>query len=78
MPQLTQPGLLAATGYIWKVLVYRDGNYRRVDRVLFVRARNPELARAIGQMRSGRKAVIAFPWNPFDEAATMQYVRFVD
>ena len=45
---MTRTELLAATGNIWYVACYREGNRRRFQTAVYVRAASAERARAVG------------------------------
>lgn len=74
----TAAELLTATGNVWKVFLYRDGNRRRLHRVTYVRARTSESAVDIGFRLFGGRYGIARPWDPFEWGEHMTpYVREV-
>jgi hypothetical protein len=47
--------LLAATGNIWRVDCWHDGNRRKIVQTLYVRASDVLRAEAIGKRESGRR-----------------------
>ncbi len=61
---MTRTELLAATGNIWYVACYRDGNRRRFQTAVYVRAASAERARAVGHRETKAICCDAIPWNP--------------
>lgn len=74
---MTATELLRATGNIWRVDCWHDGNRRRVVQTLYVRASDVLRAEAIGKQQSGRRCVDARPWNPATDRAVRDYVQEV-
>jgi hypothetical protein len=46
---MTRTELLAATGNIWYVACYRDGNRKRFQAAIYVRAASAKRTRAVGK-----------------------------
>jgi hypothetical protein len=65
---MTPRELLTATGNIWRVQCWRDGNRRRKGPVLFFRASNIIVAEERARRKSGCKCVDARPWDPRRES----------
>ena len=61
---MTRTELLAATGNIWYVACYREGNRRRFQTAVYVRAASAERARAVGHRETKAICCDAIPWNP--------------
>jgi len=74
---MTKMELLKATGNIWRVDCWHDGNRRRKVQTLFVRASDVLRAEEVGRKESGRRCVDARPWNPGTDRSVFGYVRRV-
>ncbi len=74
---MTSSELLKATGNIWRVDCWHDGNRRRIVQTLYVRAADVLSAELVGHRESGRRCVDARPWNPETDRKAFGYVRKV-
>ena len=74
---MTKTQLLKATGNIWQVHCWQDGNRRKIVETIYLRASDVLRAESLGQQQSGRRCVDARPWNPAKDAAASQYIRSV-
>jgi hypothetical protein len=74
---MTGKELLSATGNIWRVDCWHDGNRRRVVQTLFVRATDVLRAEEIGKKESGRRCVDARPWNPATDRTVYGWIQAV-
>lgn len=74
---MTSKELLAATGNIWKVRCWKDGNRRRLVSILYIRSECILRAEETGRRRSGCKCVDVVPWNPTREACFGRYIQEV-
>lgn len=72
---MTASQLLAATGNIWRVVTYRDGNRRRRGPTLYVKAGGILSAEEIGRRRSKCPVVHCSPWDPRKEATFGRYIK---
>lgn len=72
---MTPRELLTATGNIWRVKCWRDGNRRRPGPVLYLRASNIILAEEHARDKSGLKCVDARPWDPRRESCFGRYIQ---
>jgi hypothetical protein len=62
---VTDEELLAATGSIWQVKIYADGNRRRVLRTITVRAElQMDAQNAARRYSPGARVYDATPWDP--------------
>ena len=75
---MTTTELLAATGNIWKVHCYRDGNRRRFDCTVYVRASDVLRAENEARDQTGCRCVDAKPWDPRKDRSVDNYVVAVD
>ena len=73
---MTSTELLQATGNIWKVRCYRDGNRRQLVQVLYARCASVLAAESVGRRESGCKCVDASPWNPARDRVSYAYIGF--
>jgi hypothetical protein len=69
--------LLLATGNIWRVDCWHDGNRRKIVQTLYIRASDVLRAEEIGRKESGRRCVDARPWNPAKDRSVFGYVQEV-
>jgi len=74
--QWTPSQLLKATGGIWRIITYRDGNRRHRGPIVFVRANCILKAEEIGRRRSKCPVVHAFPWDPRKEVCFGRLIQF--
>jgi hypothetical protein len=74
---MTKTELLKATGNIWRVDCWHDGNRRRLVQTLYIRASDVLRAEEVGRRQSGRRCVDARPWNPATDRKVFGYVREV-
>lgn len=65
---MTSRELLTATGNVWEVKCFRDGNRRRFQQTCYIRASNILLAELAAKRQSGCRVADARPWNPRKEA----------
>lgn len=75
---MTGAELLQATGNIWRVVCWSDGNRRRRTRVVFCRCADVLRAEEIGRRQSGVRCVDARPWNPETDRSVFGWVSRVD
>lgn len=69
--------LLAATGNVWEVRCYRDGNRRQLQSVRYIRAGGILTAENIARQVSHCRIVDARPWNPLTDRSVHGFVRRV-
>lgn len=74
---MTKTELLKATGNVWRVDCWHDGNRRRIVQTLFIRASDVLRAEEVARQRSGRRCVDARPWNPKTDRSVFGYVQEV-
>jgi hypothetical protein len=74
---MTKTELLKATGNIWRVDCWHDGNRRRIVQTLYIRASDVLAAEEVGRRQSGRRCVDAVPWNPKTDRKVFGYVQEV-
>jgi len=74
---MTKTELLKATGNIWRVDCWHDGNRRRIVQTLYIRASDVLKAEEVGRRESGRRCVDAAPWNPKTDRKVFGYVQEV-
>ena len=74
---VTKAELLKATGNIWRVDCWHDGNRRRIVQTLYIRASDVLAAEEVGRRESGRRCVDAAPWNPKTDRRVFGYVQEV-
>lgn len=74
---MTKAELLKATGNIWRVDCWHDGNRRRIVQTLYIRASDVLAAEEVGRRESGRRCVDATPWNPKTDRKVFGYVQEV-
>lgn len=74
---MTRKELLAATGNVWRVLCWQNGNRRGASEVLFVRTTSEELAKQIGRRLSGRRCVDAYPYDPRSDRSVFGWIQQV-
>ena len=74
---VTKAELLKATGNIWRVVCWHDGNRRRIVQTLYIRASDVLAAEEVGRRESGRRCVDAAPWNPKTDRRVFGYVQEV-
>lgn len=65
---MTGRELLVATGNIWVVRCYRDGNRRRFQQECYIRAADVIKAEEAAKRESGCRVADASPWDPRKEA----------
>lgn len=70
--------LLEATGNVWKVICWRDGNRRKRVQVIFCRAVGVLEAEAIARRISHCRCVDASPWNPETDRSVFGWIRKVE
>lgn len=71
---MTGQELLKANGNRWEVKCYRDGNRRRLDRTVYVRALDVLGAERIARSVSKCRCVDARIWNPLTDRRCYRYV----
>jgi len=72
---MTPSELLAATGNVWQVRCYKDGNKRICLGDKFVRAENREQAiRIAKEVCRGAKHCVAWPWDPAKDLSVRGFV----
>jgi len=76
LTQWSPSQLLKATGGIWRIVTYRDGNRRRRGPTVFARAKCILRAEEIGRRRSGCPVAHASPWDPRKEAYFGRLIQF--
>ena len=69
--------LLLATGNIWRVDCWQDGNRRRKVQIVFVRCSDLLRAEELGRRISGRRCVDARPWNPETDRSVFGWIQKV-
>jgi len=74
---MTAKELLEATGNIWRVDCWHDGNRRRIVQTLYIRASDVLKAEEVGKRESGRRCVDARPWNPGTDRKVFGYIQEV-
>jgi hypothetical protein len=74
---MTKTELLKATGNIWRVDCWHDGNRRRIVQTLYIRASDVLAAEEVGRRESGRRCVDAVPWNPKTDRKVFGYIQEV-
>lgn len=74
---MTPRELLAATGNVWEVSCFRDGNRRRFAQFVYVRSADRLRAKAAAQRISGCPVADARPWNPERDLMVSGWIRKV-
>lgn len=69
--------LLTATGNVWEVVCYKDGNGRILLGRWYIRSGSKDRARAKALKLSGGKYAVLWPWDPQKDLRTSQYVRAI-
>lgn len=70
---MTEAELLEATGNIWRVHCYRDGNMRKLDRVMYIRAALRSKAQEIARTHAGCPVASAMPYDPRKDFSLGRY-----
>lgn len=66
--------LLTATGGVFKVRTYRDGNRRRPGPTFYFRADTALSAELRAKRKASIAVAVAFPWDPRKEALFGRYI----
>lgn len=72
--RLSGQELLEATGGVFKVRTYRDGNRRRPGPTFYFRADTALSAELRAKRKTGIAVAVAFPWNPRTDALFGRYI----
>lgn len=71
---MTNTEILKATGNVWRVDCWHDGNRRKIVQTLYIRASDVLRAEEIGRKESGRRCVDARPWNPAKDRSVVGWI----
>jgi len=74
---MTSKELLAATGNVWKVKCFRDGNRRRFQQTCYVRAGDIIKAEQAARRQSCCPVADARPWDPRQESVFGRFIKEV-
>jgi hypothetical protein len=74
---MTRSELLAATGSVWEVQCFVDGNCRRKAGLYYVRAANADRAKVVAKRLSSCRVAVAWPWNPEKDLRASGWIRKV-
>jgi hypothetical protein len=74
---MTTAELLQATGNVWEVVCYKDGNRRCCLGRYYVRSNTQDGAKQAALRLSRGKVATAWPWNPAKDLQASAYIRAV-
>lgn len=74
---MTSEELLKATGNMWQVVCYKDGNCRFRLGTYYIRAKTKDGAKAAALQLSGGKHSVAWPYDPRKDLQASRYIRIV-